>query len=127
MKYPLLIAFLAIALPLQAAGFRPVITNYSPADQGFSMGSQIWSCSQDWNGAVYFATNKGLMVFDGYQWTNTSLPDKTIVRSVKVIGNRIYVGAYEDFGYFQYDSYGDLVFTSLRPLLGDYPMNNEEP
>lgn len=36
------------------------------------------------------------------------------------------MGGYEDFGYFQYDEYGDLAYTSLLPLIGDYPMDSEE-
>lgn len=67
MKYRLLslLLLLQACLISQAAGFRPIITNYSPADYGLSTGSQIWGCSQDQNGVVYFANNKGLLVYDG--------------------------------------------------------------
>ncbi|MBR5717141.1 MAG: hypothetical protein IKX59_11180 [Bacteroidales bacterium] len=122
-----IIYIFSICIAVQAAGFRPIITNYTSEVYGFSAGTQIWSCSQDDNGIVYFASNKGLLVFDSYQWTNVSLADNTIIRSVKVIGDRIYVGTYEDFGYFHYDAFGHLEYTSLRPLVGDFPMKNEEP
>jgi len=127
LRHLLLWPLLSASLALQAADFRPIITNFTPTDYGFSTGSQVWSCSQDSNGTVYFATNKGLLVFDGYQWTSVSLPDNTIIRSVKAVGNRIYVGTYEDFGYFERDDFGQLVYTSLLPLIGDFPIELEEP
>ena len=127
LRHLLLLLFLWASTALQAAGFRPVITNFTPTDYGFSTGSQVWSCTQDSNGVVYFATNKGLLVFDGYQWTTVSLPETTIMRSVKAVGKRIYVGTYEDFGYFERDDFGQFNYTSLRPLIGDFPMELEEP
>ena len=127
LRHLLLWPLLSAVMALQAAGFRPIITNFTPTNYGFSTGSEVWSCSQDSNGTVYFATNKGLLVFDGYQWTSVSLPDNTIIRSVKAVGNRIYVGTYEDFGYFERDDFGQLVYTSLLPLIGDFPIELEEP
>ena len=127
LRHLLFILLLWASIALQAAGFRPIITNFTPTDYGFSTGSQVWSCTQDSNGTVYFATKKGLLVFDGYQWTTVSLPETTIMRSVKAVGNRIYVGTYEDFGYFERDDFGQLNYTSLRPLIGDFPMELEEP
>ena len=118
---------LSTCIALEAAGFRPIITNFTPADYGLSNGSQVWSCTQGPNGVVYFAAKKGLLSFDGYQWTTVSLPENTIMRSVKAVGDRVYVGTYEDFGYFAPDALGQFVYTSLRPLIGDFPMELEEP
>ena len=127
MKRCLLLLLLVLAFgPLEAGGFRPILTNYSPSDYGLSMGSQVWSCSQDDAGNLYFATNKGLLIFDGQRWSGITLPDRTIIRAVRAIGSRIYVGGYEDFGYFEHDDFGELAYTSLRPLLGDFPIKNEE-
>ncbi len=68
LRHLLLWLLLSAVMALQAAGFRPIITNFTPTDYGFSTGSQVWSCSQDSNGTVYFATTTGLLVFDGYRW-----------------------------------------------------------
>ena len=127
LRFLLLLWLLPVCMVMQAAGFRPVITNFTPADYGLSIGSQVWCCSQDQNGIVYFATNKCLLVYDGFQWSSASIADNTIIRTVKAVGSRIYVGTYEDFGYFERDTFGHFIYTSLRPLIGDFPIEHEEP
>lgn len=110
-----------------AAAFRPIITNFTPAQYGLRAGLQNWDCSQGPDGTMYFANNRGLLAFDGYTWQQTELPGSTLVRSVKVIGERIYVGGYEEFGYFVPDEYGILQYTSLVPLLKGQRIDHEEP
>jgi len=45
------------------------------------------------------------------------LPNKTIVRYVKVVGGRIYTGSYEEFGFWQRLNTGLLNYTSLSKNL----------
>jgi 2-hydroxy-3-keto-5-methylthiopentenyl-1-phosphate phosphatase len=48
---------------------------------------------------MYFANNYYLMRYDGVKWDKYSLPNKTIIRSILVEGDRIYSG-YKEFGYW---------------------------
>ena len=94
----------------------PNIVNYTKV--AYQAGSQNWNIVQDKNGIMYFANNDGLLSFDGTYWRTYPLPNKTIVRSVAMSGdNRIYVGGQKEIGYFFPGANGDLVYTSLNPLL----------
>lgn len=95
----------------------PDIKNYSKFD--YQSGTQNWGIDQDQNGNIYFANNNGLLQFDGTTWHNYRLPNSFNIRSVKVdsISGRVYVGAYNEFGYFESASNGDLSYVSLIPLV----------
>lgn len=91
----------------------PKIKNYTKAE--YKSGTQNWNIDQDTNGNVYFANNNGLLQFDGLSWESYTIPNSVSVRSVKVDEStgRIFVGGYNEFGYFQPDEKGKLVYTSL--------------
>ena len=120
----LLIAFplLAHALCATAASFMPIVHNYHKSDY---MGAlQNWDIAQGVNGEIYVGNTDGLLCFDGYNWTLTPLPGDGIVRSVMADGRRVYVGSYKEFGYFERNARGQMVFTSLWPK--DYDSHNDE-
>lgn len=113
-----LIAFLLIAIIAQSQNTigLPNIVSYSR--QVYNAGSQNWSIAQDSSGIMYFANNKGLLVFDGTSWRTYALPNGTIVRSLAIGSHhRVYVGGQEEFGYFSPDKNGELRYTSLKPLV----------
>jgi ligand-binding sensor domain-containing protein/DNA-binding CsgD family transcriptional regulator len=94
----------------------PDIVNYSR--DVYNAGTQNRGIVQDKNGVMYFANYQGLISFDGNNWKNYPLPNKTVVRSVALgKDNRIYAGGQDDFGYFSPDKAGKLVYTSLKSLL----------
>jgi DNA-binding CsgD family transcriptional regulator len=49
---------------------------------------------------MYFANNHYLLRYDGVKWEKYALPNKTIIRSVLVDGDKIYSGSYKEFGYW---------------------------
>ncbi len=95
----------------------PNITNYKKSD--YRSGTQNWNIDQDKNGNMYFANNKGLLQFDGTTWRNYRIPNSLAVRSLKVDNEtgRIYVGGYNEFGYFESDLNGNLIYVSLMDLI----------
>ncbi|MCW3073613.1 MAG: hypothetical protein JWP69_682 [Flaviaesturariibacter sp.] len=93
----------------------PEIINYSKKTYGG--GSQSWDIKQDKNGVLYFANNDGLLVFDGNYWKTFPLPNKTIIRSVEIGNDKIFVGGQDEFGYFAPDVNGKLAYHSLRNLI----------
>jgi len=94
----------------------PGIFNFS--HNTYSAGTQNWNIAQDKNGVLYFANNEGLLTFDGTYWKTYRLPNRSIVRSVKIADDgRIYVGGQQEFGYFSPNQKGDLQYTSLLNLV----------
>ncbi len=73
--------------------------------------------SQSDDACIYVANNKGLLEFNGAQWKLYKSPNETIMRSVKVIGDRVYTGSYMDFGYWKRQDTGILKYTSLTDEL----------
>lgn len=92
----------------------PDIVSYS--QEKTKSGAQTWYISQDGQGIMYFANNAGLLTFNGKEWKLYPLPNKTIVRSLRISPDgKIFVGGQDEFGYFFPDKTGQLTFTSLLP------------
>lgn len=92
----------------------PPISNFNSTDYG--AGNQNWGIDAD-SEHIYVANNEGLLEFDGVNWFLHKLPNKTIIRSVKVVGKKIFTGSYEEFGYWSRLKNGKLVYTSLSKFL----------
>ncbi|ARV14433.1 helix-turn-helix and ligand-binding sensor domain-containing protein [Polaribacter sp. SA4-12] len=101
----LLISFSSIAQEL------PPIKTYTAKD--YKAENQNWAISQSENKFIYVANNKGLLEFNGAIWQLYPTPNETIMRSVKVLGDKIYTGFYMDFGFWKKNDYGELVFNSI--------------
>ena len=87
---------------------------------------QNWGVSVSEKGTLYFANHTGLLVFDGTRWTLNNLPNRTIVRSVKVHNDSvIYTGGYKELGYWKPNDKGELNYYSLnskvKTILEDTP------
>jgi len=93
----------------------PKILNYKKAD--YNGGAQNWEIGQDKSNNLYFANTAGLVQFNGTSWSKSSIPNST-VRSLKIANDgRIYVGGYNEFGYFVTNPKGKLVYYSLSKLV----------
>jgi DNA-binding CsgD family transcriptional regulator len=114
----LLILFLSVfvAPVLSQNGILiPEIINYSK--RAYESGNQNRVIAQDKRGLLYFANDDGLLVFDGTYWKTYPLPNKSIVRSLAVMDDKIYIGGQQDIGYFSFDAQGVLSYRSLKPLI----------
>jgi DNA-binding CsgD family transcriptional regulator len=89
----------------------PPIQNYTPEEYGAE--NQNWAISQSSENYIYVANNSGLLEYNGAEWKLYNSPNNTIVRSVKVIGNKIYTGSYMEFGFWPRNKFGNLYYTSL--------------
>lgn len=99
----------------------PSITNFSK--QVYEAGKQTRCIAQDKHGIMYFANDDGLLVYDGTYWNTYQLPNKSIVRSLMIDDDKIYVGGQQEFGYFRFDDNNSLVYHSLKNLIP--PKENE--
>ncbi|WP_264536149.1 triple tyrosine motif-containing protein [Flavobacterium sp. N1736] len=90
----------------------PDVRNYKRNE--YKGGTQNWNIDQDKNGNLYFANNSGLLQFDGSSWRQYPLPNLTSVRCLKIDDSgKIFVGGYNEFGYFKPNEKGKLEYTSL--------------
>ncbi len=105
---------------------KPEILNFSK--QTYHAYHQNWDISQSATTKfVYVANSKGLLEYDGSQWQVYELPNKQKVRSVATgPTGEIYTGGLGEFGYWNTDPSGKLVYHSLRYLIKDPYFFNEE-
>lgn len=89
----------------------PPIVKYS--QNIYAAEIQNWMISQDENNFLFFANNEGLLEFNGSAWTLYPSPNETIMRSVRVVGDKIYTGCYMEFGYWMRESNNQLNYHSL--------------
>ncbi len=90
----------------------PPVENYSNSQT--LGGNRTWAIKQDSKGIMYFANSDGLLTFDGVRWRKYILPNHTVIRSLYIDQNdRIYVGGQGEFGYFEYHTGEDMVYTSF--------------
>ncbi len=121
---PLLFFLSLICYALLSAQELPPIENFTPSD--YHAENQNWGIAQSDDKLIYIANNKGLLTYNGASWTLYPSPNQTIMRSVNVVSEKIYTGSYMEFGYWQADEYGELIYTSLTETLGLSLIEDEE-
>ncbi|WP_245967275.1 helix-turn-helix and ligand-binding sensor domain-containing protein [Ulvibacterium marinum] len=102
----------------------PPIQNFYPKD--YNGENQNWDISQASDKLIYVANSKGLLEFNGALWTLYPSPNETIMRSVKVVGDRIYTGCFMEFGYWKKNDLGTLNYTSLSQKINTDLIEDEE-
>ena len=123
LKILLILSFLPFS-QVWGADFIPAITNYTVKD--YEGGHQNWACAQGDDGVMYFGNNNGLLVYDGFSWELHRVPGGYIVRSVFVDGDRVYIGSFEEFGYFIRKTDGQMQYHSLSAGIKDKISSNDE-
>jgi DNA-binding CsgD family transcriptional regulator len=102
----------------------PPIVKYPSTVYG--AGNQSWMISQDEQNRMYFANNDGLLEYNGTNWELYPTPNETIMRSVKVIDNKVYTGCYMNFGYWTRQTNGKLKYTSLSDTIRNKILDDEQ-
>lgn len=119
MKKTASVIFLFLLVSVICFGQRnigmPIIKNYSK--EAYQAGLQNWDVEQDRLGKMYFANNEGLLTYDGAYWQINPVENKTIVRSLLIDDEKIYVGSQGDFGYFRPNKKGFLDYHSLKSII----------
>jgi DNA-binding CsgD family transcriptional regulator len=88
----------------------PFVENYNKSN--YQGDNQIWNVAQGNDDAMYFANNHYLLRYDGVKWDKNTLPNKTIIRSIMVDGDKIYSGSYKEFGYW-FRKEGKMYYVSI--------------
>lgn len=105
-----LLFFGFISFQLYPQELLPFVENYSKSN--YQGDNQIWNVAQGNDKAMYFANNHYLLRYDGVKWEKYMLPNKTIIRSIMVDGDKIYSGSYKEFGYWVRKE-GKMIYTSI--------------
>jgi len=94
----------------------PFIKNYEK--NVYSAATQNWDIAQDNRGILYFANNEGVLEFDGVNWRLYPISNLSIPRCLHIDKkNRIWVGAYNEFGYLKIDGSGEFAYYSIKNLV----------
>lgn len=123
MKTKLSVLFYLYCFVVFSQEFPPIIKYASSI---YGAGNQNWMVSQDEQNFLYFANDEGLLEFNGTNWELYPAPNETIIRSVKVIGDKIYTGCYMNFGYWSRQSNGKLLYTSLSDTIKSKILDDEQ-
>ena len=89
----------------------PPIQSYLPKD--YNGANQNWMITQSKDNEIFIANNQGLLTFNGSRWNMFFSENGSIIRSAKFMGNRVYTGSYQDFGYWEKSNNGVYFYTSL--------------
>jgi hypothetical protein len=109
----LFLIFLLVVVQGSLFAIQPLVRNYN---RKVSMaGTQNWNIIQYKNDWMYFANNMGLLEFDGNKWSTYPIKNYTNVRSLYYDekADRIYAGAFNEFGYYARNNSGILSYHSL--------------
>ena len=118
------ILFIVLFIPvIIVAQELPPIVNYTVKD--YSGENQNWKIDQSFEDYIYIGNNNGLLEYNGADWKIYPSSNNSIIRSVKVINEKIFTGCYMDFGYWVKDNYGNLAYTSLVHKLPKALLNDE--
>jgi len=91
----------------------------------YNAGPSIYHILKSQSGILYFATNQGILEYDGASWDIIDIANYSDIKYLtQAEDSTIYVGANNDFGYLQADSTGLLVYHSLaedaKNLVGNF-------
>ncbi len=87
------------------------------SNENYNASRQNWGIAQSpVTGIMYFANSKGLLEYDGSVWKLYESP--SAIRSIFIDDQgKIFTGALGEFGYWQQDSFGRLIYHSLKTLV----------
>lgn len=123
-KYYLLLSLAGLPVML-AFGYKPHVINLTKSM--YLADNKNWSIGQDERGVMYFGNDGGFLEFDGIEWKLNKIPNSLIARSVAVQSYKtIFTGSYEEFGRWDRDISGKLVYTSLSDQLDKALFKNDD-
>ncbi|WP_158522783.1 triple tyrosine motif-containing protein [Geofilum rhodophaeum] len=77
-------------------------------------GTQNWAVSQSPHGLLYVANNDGVLEYDGSFWRKLPQSVPVISRSVLAEKELVYMGAYNELGFYAFNGENDWRYASLR-------------
>ncbi|MEA4919041.1 triple tyrosine motif-containing protein [Proteiniphilum sp.] len=126
----LTIVVISFAMPSVAQHIPFIPPAYNYTTDHYNAGNQNWAIAQGNNGVIYFGNDNGMLSYDGVNWTLHYLPNNLSVKSIYVDihdnHERIYVGSFEEFGYFESNETNQLTYHSLSRNIQGHQFHNDE-
>lgn len=120
-----IILVITLLVSIQALPNKPHIINVYR--EKYQADNKNWSIGQDERGYMYFGNDIGLLEFDGVEWNLNQLPNNLVLRSLAVLSHKtIFTGSYEEFGRWDRDISGKLVYTSLSDNVDKALFRNDD-
>ncbi|MCC8188583.1 MAG: hypothetical protein LIP08_14085 [Bacteroides sp.] len=113
----LLFLLLTLVSPLEAIPLDRLsgkyVRFYKPSE--YKSDAQVWGIAHGEEDDMFFATNEGVVLFDGVRWEKYMAPSECIMRSVFYDTEEkiLYSGGVNEFGSWHFDAYGQLQYTCL--------------
>ena len=87
----------------------------------YAAGPTNRSITQNEEGVLFFANNFGVIKYDGVEWELILVEVREGLSATAVFHHqdRLYIGSQREFGYYEKDKIGQLIYHSLTPLLTD--------
>ncbi|MEM9530510.1 MAG: ATP-binding protein [Pseudomonadota bacterium] len=102
--------------PAQPPVGKPPIQSWTMAEYGGN--AQNWDVAQADDGLIYVGGGSSLLSFDGASWRNIATRDDGRVRDLAIDdAGRIWVASPSNFGYFEGDAQGELIYRSISDEL----------
>lgn len=119
------IVLLFLLLVVELASSQPTfhVTNYSKSE--YQAGNQNWDLSIAGDRLFFVANNNGLLHYNGANWQLENIPSKTIIRSVLYDNDKLFVGSFEEFGYWDITNSTLGNYHSLSTNIQNSPANQE--
>ena len=113
MKYLTLIILITITNFVNAQVTVKNIENYGP--EIIRGGEGVFAVTSDADGVLYFACDKGVLIYDGQSWEIVKVNNELGTRSVQYdsIRNRVWVGGLGTFGYLQAKGYHQYQYMDI--------------
>lgn len=99
------------------------ITNYNY--KNYKGGIQNWGITVSPGQILYSSNNNGLLRYNGNDWTLLEPGERSTVRAVRCIGERIYTAGDNNIGYWEYSPNGEINYTSLLPMVNKLGIKGE--
>ncbi|MCF6319297.1 MAG: hypothetical protein L3J83_08475, partial [Proteobacteria bacterium] len=93
----------------------PIITNFTQED--YDAHHVSWDIEQANNGLVYISNGNSLIEYDGEEFSRYFSPNKTVIRDIAVVEDRIYAATLNTIGYYQADNTGVMQYHSLNEFV----------
>src|SRR5512133_2221813 len=97
----------------------PLLTHFR---ENRDIENQNWAICQDSDKVMLFANRKGILTFDGEDWTPVRLPVTPYAMRSNPYDRRIYVGGENNYGYILKDRKGIYRYISLSGDSADLGM-----
>ncbi len=107
--FSIILTFFSLCPAFSQSGI-PYIS-YIETREGYEI--ENWSVCQGENNAMLFANRKGIMNFDGNNWSSISLKGIPILIKQNPYNNTVYVISDKDYGYLKKNNFGIYEYTPL--------------